>query len=172
MKMNHRHIILILFAIISIFASSFAYYFIYNKTLELAHSYVRDMGDVNSEGDKHQKEQELVRVYESTKESRLKISTFLIHEDKIVNFIETVENIGDSSNTKTEISSINNGDGVVKAKVTSSGSWSGVMTALSLIENLPFSVVIKNVRLSAMSGLDKKGSGWELSLDIEAVSIK
>jgi hypothetical protein len=172
MKINHRHSILIFFAIISIFASSFAYYFIYNKTLELAHAYIRDIGDVNSEGDKNQKEQQLVKVYETTKDSRIKINSFLIHEEKIVDFIETVEMVGINSNTKTEISSINNGDGLVKAQITSSGSWSGVMTALHLIENLPFSVVVKNVRLETMNDLDKKGSAWELSLNIEAISIK
>lgn len=172
MKINQRHYVLILLAIICIFATSYAYYFIYKQTLKLAYDYVRDNGELNSEDDKKQKDQELLKMYESTKESRAKVSTFLVHEDKIVSFIETVESVGDSSNTKTELTTIVNEPGVIKAKVISTGTWSGVMTSLNMLENLPFGAVIKNVRIGVSGGADKKGNSWELSLDIEAMSTK
>ncbi len=172
MKINLRHYILIISAILCILASSGAYYFVYKQAIGQADKYVKVNKELENEDSKKQTEQDLVKTYESTKVSRAQLLSFFVKEDKVVSFIEMVEKVGDQSKTKLELSSINNDNGIIKTNISVKGSWNNVITALMIIENLPLSLNIKNVRLSTSSGLDKKSSGWELQLSIEALSIK
>ena len=93
-------------------------------------------------------------------------------------FIERVEKVGEDSKTELELSSIESLEGEVKAKIEVKGSWSGIMSALMLIENLPFSILINNVHINAPSDLssDEGGVGaakiWTLRMDIEALTAK
>lgn len=172
MKMNHRHYILILFSLASVIFSLFVYVFIYKKTTMQADHYVLSSKEVENEDEKRKSERELVKRFNSTTESRSKLKSFFIVGDKVVDFIEQVEKIGDYSKTDLELSSISNSPGIVKAKVSVKGSWSGVMTALSLLENLPLSANLKNIRLD-VSGDQAKGQHvWNLGLEIEVLAIQ
>lgn len=170
MKINHRHYILVLISIVSVILSLFVYVFIYKKTTMQADHYVLSSKEVENEDEKRKNERELVKRFNSTTESRSKLKSFFVEGDKVVDFIEQVERIGDYSKTDLELSSISNSQGMVKAKVNVQGGWPGVMTALTLLENLPFSVNLKNVRLD-VSGDQAKQHSWTLTLDIEALTI-
>lgn len=172
MKINPRHYILIVFAILSILATGFAYFFIYQKAISQADQYVQVNKEIENEDTKKHNDQDLIKIYNSTKDSREKILTYLVKEDKVVNFIETLEKVGTDSNTKLELSSINNDSGIIKVNVSVKGSWSNVMTSLVLVENLPLSLYIKDVKLNSVSDLEKKGRSWELTFSAEAISIK
>ncbi len=172
MKINYRHYILIFFAILSIFISSASYLFLYNRSIKQSYNYLVTKKEFENEDNRKQGEQGLIKVYNSTKETRSKLNSFLVHEDKIVDFIEMVEKIGLDSDTKLELSSINNVDGVIKANISAKGLWSNNMTALYLIENLPININIKNVRMNSLDESDKKGHIWELSSSIEVMNIK
>jgi hypothetical protein len=172
MKINSRHYILIIFALLSIVAALFSYFFIYNKTLAQVVSYVNVNEEVNNEDSRKKSEEELLNLYESSKESRAKVLTYFVQEDKIVDFIEKVESIGDSSKTKLEISSISNDANSLKAKIKVEGGWVNVMTAFTLIENLPISLSIGNVSIRNTDFGSKTGRTWSLDLDIEALIKK
>lgn len=173
MKINSRHYILIIFALLSIAAALFSYFFIYNKTLAQVINYVNVNEEVENEDSRKKSEEELLSLYESSKESRTKVMDFFVQEDKIVDFIEKVESIGDSSKTKLEISSISNDNKSLKAKIEVEGGWVNVMTAFALIENLPISLSINNVRIRSTDGGGKKPAKiWNLELDIEALITK
>lgn len=180
MKINHKHIILILFGLMSLLFSSFAYIYIYQKTIKLAQNFSKVTLEMNSEDGKKKYEQELIKLYDDEKDNRERVENFLIKDDKIVNFIEIVESVGDITNTKLEISSLNKESNAVKAKVSVMGTWTGIMRALILIENLPVSSKISNVVINTSNGLDKNSSEnktlgvntWKLVFDIEAITIK
>lgn len=171
-------------AVICLCISAYGYLFIYNKSLEQARSYTRITQEVNSEDGKKKYEQELFTMYETSKSSRDKIASFIINNDGIVNFIEMIEKIGESTNTDLELSSINNEKDHIKAKINVKGSWSNVMRALILIENIPLSASISNISLVTSLGLDKSvlktnekipannSNIWNLSMDIESLIFK
>jgi hypothetical protein len=172
MKINIRHYILIIFAFISVAVTMYGYSFIYKKTISQAELYVRTNDDLKDEDVKKQSEQDLIKVYNATAESRPKIASFFVDKIKVVDFIETIEKIGTDSNTVVEISSINNDDTKVKAKILAKGSWGGIMKALILIENLPLNILITNARLDSKDDSENKTSVWILSLDVEAFIFK
>ena len=172
MKINHRHYMLLFFAILSIGVVGYGYYFVYSKTVIQAEHYISANNEVLNEDKKRNNEQEIMKVFNSSKDSRVKIMSFFVHEDKVVEFIEMMEKVGTDSNTNLELSSILNEDDKVKVKINTKGSWSGIMKALLLIENLPLSIHINNVALNVSDVSAKEGSTWSLTLDIEALSIK
>lgn len=180
MKINHKHIILILIGLICLATSAFAYIYIYQKTIKLAQNFSKVSLEMNSEDGKKKYEQELIKLYDDEKDNRERVENFLIKEDKMVNFIEIIENVGEITNTKLEISSLNKESNAVKAKVSVIGTWTGIMRALILIENLPVSSKISNVVFNTSNGLDKNSSEkksssantWKLVFDIEAITIK
>jgi len=169
MKINSKHYTLLMFSIASIVITMFAYVFIYNKTITQADHYVEANSEVLKEGSKRNSEQELIKIHESTKLDRDRLLNFLVPEDKIVNFIESVEKVGEYSNTELELSSITTEGDKVKTKVSVKGGWSSVMTALVLLENLPYSSYISNVKID--NSTDTKVR-WIMSLDLEAILIK
>jgi len=172
MKMNHRHFVLIIFAAITIVVVCVVYFIIYKQTIVQANHYVSANTELVNEDSIKQKETDLRSVYDDTKEQRDSLISFLISEDKAVTFIEMVEKVGSDSGTKLELGSIANVEDILKANVTVAGSWTNVMTALQLLENLPVSSVIYNVNLNSSSELEKSTKIWTMTLNIEALTIK
>ena len=129
--------------------------------------------EVNNEDNRKKSEEDLFSLYESSKESRAKVLNYFVQESKIVDFIEKVEGIGDLSKTKLEISSISNDSNSLKAKIEVEGGWVNVMTAFSLIENLPVSLSINNAKITSTDSTGKKPTKvWNLELDIDALITK
>lgn len=189
MKINSKHYILIIFAIAAIILSIFGYIVMYRNIITQAMNSSKIMNEVNAESEKKKYENDLTAVFNNTVSDRAKLSSYFIHEDKIVDFIENVEKIGTDSGTDLILSSINSDNlssakigtvGHVKAHITVNGSWANVMKSLILIENIPYSLSMNNVRLDSVSGaelsVDNKkevrGKRWNLALDIEVLIIK
>lgn len=172
MKINSRHYILIIFALASMVVSIYGYFFVYKETVKQAENYIHTSKELEDEDNKERGEKELIRIYDSSKESRTKLMSFLVNENKVVDFIETVEGVGDDSGTKIELSAINKDTEKIKARVDAKGSWTGIMRALVLLENLPFSATIRNVRIDTLNDLGKGAHAWNLSLEIEVLTIK
>ena len=169
MKIGTKHYFLICLAIISILVSSFGYWFVYDAVIKQAENYSESSKEEQIEKDNSQKAQELVKIHTDTKDDRAKLPTFAVSEDKVVDFIESVESIGAFTSTKVELSSINNENSFLKAHVQASGNWSDLLNSLVMIENIPYSVSLNNVQFTSFP--DKKGQ-WNMSLDIQALMIK
>lgn len=176
--MNSRHYTLVFFALCSVVAASFGYVLIYKQTAAQAGHSATALLDVENETKQKQHEQELIGIHEETKTEREKLSSFFIAEDSAVDFIERIEKIGTDSQTDLELSSITSDESHIRAKVGVSGTWSGVMNALMLMENMPLSIVLSDVRLDTSGDLESKdkkapkGHMWHLSLSIEALTKK
>jgi hypothetical protein len=179
MKNNSKHITLILFGIISIIVSACGYLYIHDAVINQAERYSIALKDSETYDENKKNEQNLQKIYKQTVVDRAKLDTYIITEDKVVNFIESLENIGKMTNTKVALSSIDSEEmkdlakgtsGHIKAKVDIKGSWSNVMTSLSMLENLPFSITLDNSKLSN-NNLDKSAP-WSLSTGIRVLSIK
>lgn len=168
MKINHRHGILMILALMSIVVTSLSYFYIHKKVILSAEKNISVKKEIQSEDDRKQKEENSLKVYDLAKDKIGGINSFLVEESNIVSFIEMVEHIASSTGARIELSSINFETDKIKTKVNISGSWSDVMNSLLTIENLPLSLNINNLSLNKQGGLEK-GSGWSLSLDIEAL---
>ena len=171
MKINSRHYVLIMISLLCVIIVSYGYYYIYNMAIIQAGNHQNIVSEIKNEDSRSLNTQNLLKVYNATKESRDKLSSYFVNKDKIVNFIEMVEGVGDNSNTELELSSISNDENIIRAKIQVKGSWSGVMTALIMIENLPLSMSINNVRLDSSGDLSKN-HGWNMNLDIEGLINK
>lgn len=178
MKINSRHYALILFALCSIVASSLGYVLIYRQTVVQAEHSAAAALEVANESVKKQHEQELVGVHKATTEERAKLASFFVPEDAAVDFIERIEKVGTDSQTELELSSIVNEGDKIKAKIDVQGTWSSVMNALMLLENMSLGISLNNIRLDTSGDLasqDKKpakGHAWHLTLNVEALTRK
>ncbi len=139
----------------------------YKTIITQAENSSKFINDINTESEKRQHEDELTKIYNNTILDRSKITSFFINEDKVVDFIEKIEKISSDSKTNISLSSINTETGYVGAHINAVGSWSNIMQALILIENLSYGLSINNVH--TVSSGDHK---WNLSLDISVLTIK
>ncbi len=180
MKINHRHYILILVAMATLAVSISAYYLLYRKTVAQAGNYSDTMAEVNSEDDRKKQEKELIKIYESSKEDRAKVASYTLRDDKVVDFIESMEKIGGYAGVAFELVSVSSDKGNIRAGVSAKGSWANTMKALILLENAPFNVSLSNLSLTTSGELETDASAksktpgsntWLLGLDIEVLTI-
>jgi hypothetical protein len=188
MKNNSKHITLIIFGVITIFASAFGYWYLHLAVMNQAQNYALALSDAQTYNENRKNEQNLQKIYRETTDSRVKISSYIISEDRVIDFIESIENIGKTTNTLISLSSINSTEmkgltkgqfGHVKARVDIKGSWSGVMAAISMLENMPFSVSLDTGRLFNGINADlpastkaAKSTSWNFSANINVLSVK
>lgn len=189
MNINHRHYILLIVAFLVFLVSAASYVLLYRAVVSQARQSSQILAEVTLESNKKLHEQELTATYADTLNDRTRVTSFVVSEEKIVPFIESIEKIGTDSGTDLEISAIgtektsaqDGGFGHIAAHIDVKGSWTNIMRALLLIENMPYSAVINNVRFVASDSVEtvqvKKGTPqkirqWGLSLDIRILTSK
>lgn len=179
MNINHRHYILLIFATLAILGSATGYILMYRESVIQARGSALAQAEVILENNKKLHEQELTAAYADSLSDRSRLSSFLVSEDEIVEFIESVEAIGASSGAEVEISGIDTEEiavkdeesfGHISAHLNISGTWVNVMRALILVENMPYSVSLNNIGL--FSSGTAKAKQWELSLDMRVLTSK
>ena len=170
MKLNLKHYTLIIFSVATLIMACVGYYVLYRNIIIQAENSSKVSGDASVENEKKQDEQLLVKAHSETVTERAKLKSFFVYEDNIVEFIERVEKVGLESGTDLELSAIDTKEDHVTAHIVAKGSWSGVMKALVLVENLPYSLSINNVLLDV--SMADKTREWSLVLDIKALSLK
>ena len=174
MKANHKHYILLVLSILA-FASAIAGYWALYYTVTY---HGRESSEVLSKqvlvDEKRQYTQQVESIYEKTASDRALISSHSVTADKVVDFIEIIEQIGTTTSSATVISAIDINEGFLKAHMEMKGSWSDIMKALVLVENIPYSIALNNIRLikSAESAENLGAGSWVLSADIKTPVIK
>lgn len=166
MKTNSKHYILIFFATATILVSGFGYWYVYGTVLKQKENHLKISKDVETDIGKQQYEDELIRLHRDTSVDRARLLDFFISEDKILNFIKIIESIGPSSKSEIKISSITKDSTKVKSHIDIKGGWVNIMLALTLVENLPYSISLDNVNLF------KRDKRWELSFDLSVLILK
>lgn len=121
------------------------------------------------------------------------IDTFFIAKDGVVNFINTLERLGQSTGLKINIQSVSVEQGSdpkdfkegLKLKIETEGSWQDSSRFLSIIENLPYRVVVNSASVilngSSEAILFKDGEFsrkvgpeevWKWTFDITVLKLK
>lgn len=195
MYTNHRHYILLIFALAALVLSVLGFSLLRGNIISQAIESAQAIKDAALIDDQKQHAEEIARKYEKSADDRTKLGSYIVTEDKIVNLIEEIEDIGIRSGAPLELSGITTEPGTaskgvtfntLKARVAGKGSWSSLMQALILLENMPYALSLNNVRLevsgeSSVAELPIKNSKtkpatkqtlWHLTLDIKVLTTK
>lgn len=172
MRINSKHYTLIILGIVTLSITSFGYWFSYKTIMDQVINYSLSIQKLEIDKDNVKQEQKLLDIDSATADRRGVLSSYFVSEDKILDFIKSIESIEKDSSAEITLSSIVSEQiasttGHVKLHVSSSGDWANVNKSLVLIENLPYSIHIDSVSLS-MSDAKK----WNMSLDISALTMK
>ena len=193
MKINYKYFILITVALLSFSVSIYGYYSFYKNIVNKAKESYQARAEVVFEDERRKKEKDLSLLYADTLSSRSRLSSFIVSVDKITEFIEAIEKIGPNSSTDVSLSSINVPDFSLDTKSSMAyttlhlevrGTWSNIIRALTIVENMPYVLSLKHMRLStsevsqtgkAPLGLKVKsavGREWLLFLDLSVLTSK
>jgi hypothetical protein len=101
-----------------------------------------------------------------TKEQREQLDTYFIREDAVVDFIETVEELGRVTGTELSVSSVElepsteEYPSTLRISVDTRGTWKNQYQLLLLLETLPYHINLTGVRLQETPGpvVEWKGS--------------
>ena len=109
---------------------------------------------------------QLIKIVQNeTAEDLVSFNKIILSREKLVPFIDNIEELGRKLNLKADTLSVGNsgnqqspGPEVITLTIESEGSWGSTITFIKAIENLPQRVIIKSVDLS------KSESGWRLKI--------
>ncbi|MDE1975567.1 MAG: hypothetical protein KGI49_03615 [Patescibacteria group bacterium] len=167
----------------AVIAASCAYIYIYAQAQTLSDKAILARDVVAAEKASEANGTDLISMFDSTASARAALPSLFVKSDRVVDFIKSIENVGRQSGASVSISSISADPasgpawttGKVSASVAASGSWSQIMTALGLFENLPFASSLDSASLSASAQSGNNNSAakpsWTLSFDIEAAML-
>lgn len=167
-----KKLIILIFCLVGLIG---IYAFFFVKILDNSQK-LSDLTNKTEEAKRNEKMFAVVeRFFKDSGADIKKLSGFFVESNNVVKFVEYVENLGTLSKTNLSISTIVNegetGDGKNGFKILMSikalGQWSGVMKLISLIENMPYKIEIKNVELSVS---DPKKKEWQTSISFSVLS--
>jgi uncharacterized iron-regulated membrane protein len=161
MKPTYHHYSALAIAFAVFLASIGGYIFIYYSVNDQSAATAKAESDVTTEQGAAVRQQNIVDSLAATADDRALVNSFLLSPDGTVAFIEKVEGISQGSGAAVSLASISADSASVYAHVNIQGQWSNMMRAMHLVENLPYSIGMDNVRVS----LQGKGA-WSEDFDI------
>jgi len=182
MKHIHSHIGLLILAVLTLGISVVVYISMQNAVASsIAHALTaRNL--VRTEQVNSSQEQSILQIYQETATDRARLLQNFVPSDTVVTFIEAIENLGAETGSQVTLTGITadplegalvGTTGNVSGHVTASGSWSAVMSVLTLAEVLPYKVTTDNIAMNVSVVPDGKGQKriWNMSFDIHVLSI-
>ena len=143
--------------LVSIFGYIFIYYSVNDQTASTA---AAEKAVLTEQGTAA-RQKSIVDSLKATVDERAIIGSFVLTSDQTVPFIERVEGISKQSGATVSLVSISSDASLVHAHVNIQGSWTTMMRAMHLVENLPYSISMDSVRVSQV------GKGlWNEDFDI------
>ncbi len=121
------------------------------------------------------------KILAETNSQRDEISSYKIGKDSVVQFLQSIEDMGSSTQTRVHVNTVNQvenpdpGKGTLPPTlhltISVDGSWSGVFAVLKALENLPNSSNINTVTLTHKDNIaaPEKGSAqatWQGNFDL------
>lgn len=180
-KKLSKNTIFLLAAIVLNLAAIGAYYFGYSEIKRINQSVAEVLADIDVQTAKKADDRALKNILDSTRDDRAKIDTYLLTEDDIVGFIETIENLGATSHTAVTTSSVNvdnagsaKGTGYLTMHITTLGTYENTMHFISLVENISHQVAISQLRTSLVDpGVDEKTAReWNSEFGLSVLMLK
>lgn len=120
------------------------------------------------------------------------LDTYLIDSDEVIGFIESIEDLGEKSGVVVEVQNINiedvsvdvnnldaNGNrvtetvrshGKLSVTVKTQSDWVSMMEMILLLQNMPFNLLIKDVRITSGGNVSSGLSQWNAVLNIVGVT--
>jgi hypothetical protein len=191
MKANSKHYALLIMGLLTLVISSTGYWYVYKTTIKQAQKHSFLVREIENNEANNREEVKLLELSSSTMEKRAMLSSYFISDDKILDFIKSMENVEKGSSAEVTLSGIDAGEsqtdgekvtGHVKVRALIKGDWVSVNKAVSLIENLPYSINVSSVTLRSLAvdvvTTDKKSTTvtkkniWEMSLEVNALTMK
>ena len=121
-----------------------------------------------------QNERSLSLLMRETQVERDGLDEHFIRDDTIVPFLDMIEKIGKDAGVSFEVTSVTTTDKEegdefesLHLVITAEGKWENVYRLLSLIETVPYSVVIGKMSLDR-----REGALWVLSFEFDVAKIK
>ena len=124
-------------------------------------------------------------LIKETEGDHIKLNTYFITDDKVVDFIENIENMAKDVGVDIEVVSVyvndikddsiqkNNISELLRLSIEMSGKWSNIYHFVSLVEKLPFKIDILNINLENMyNGDNENPENWKGVLNLSAVKLK
>ncbi|MBL7045136.1 MAG: hypothetical protein ISR98_00855 [Parcubacteria group bacterium] len=120
-------------------------------------------------------------LIKDTQENRLKLDTYFVVDDKIVNFIEEIEELSRDVGVDTEVVSVNVDEGkanniseLLKLDLNIEGKWEDVFQFITLIEKMSFKISVSQASLQVIYDNESKISSgiWKGFLSINVVKLK
>ncbi len=189
MKAKSKHYFLLIIGLALVVATGFGYWYVYKIVISQAEKWSQLSQEIKNNEQYNKQEAKLLNISSSTLDRREKLFSYFVSDDKILDFIKSIESIADYTSTQVVLSAITAEDlsdkeagstGHITIHAEVKGGWVNVNKALVLIENLPYSLSIKSIRLNTATinevATDKKKAtsvnAWSLSLDISALTMK
>ncbi len=168
MRLNSKHYFLLLIGLCSVIVTSIGYWYVYKSVIVNGQKKAALIREIEIDNDNKKNQEFLTEVSKATEQDRAKLASYFISEDDVLGFITSIESIEKVSSTTVKISSISNDSSInhIRANIEISGGWVNVRRALSMIENLPYSINIDSINLSFNS------NKWNMTLSIKALSTK
>jgi hypothetical protein len=168
MRSNYKNFVLLLIGIASVILACAGYWFVYNSVVDNSRQNSLVMQEIDKDLESKKNEDNLLEIGKATELDRQRLSTFIISEDKILDLITSIEDVGNFSSTEIVISSILKDETgkYINIKVDVNGAWMNINKALVLIENLPYSLTIDYVQIALAEGK------WKMNINVKALTTK
>lgn len=114
-------------------------------------------------------------ISKESRQQHIKIDTYLVSEDKAVNFVEQLEAIGKEQSIDVKIDSLEEkpigpqNRSVLSLNVIVKGPWQKVMRTVDLIETMPHKTDITTLQLRRLDG---DGGMWEGNFTVNVAMTK
>ncbi len=163
-----------LYLVIAIAVYASFYFYINNKetnTVEIA---------VQIEQLKKQNNQmhNLIAMVRDTEEGRERISSFFVDSDRIIEFLETIESLGDNAGVEINVRSINENNTdtedvkELELNVDFVGSWAEVHHFLILLESIPVKMVVERLTFNELSENEEGEETWRGNVFFKTLQLE
>lgn len=168
MRPNYKHYILLLIGIGTVVISGLGYWYVYTSIINNAQRNSMVIKEIERNKENKKNEEDLLEMGKATEGYRTKLSTYILSEDEIIDFITSIENIEKSTQSEVIISSISKNDvqDHIRLHVDIKGGWVNINKSLIMLENLPYSITIDYANFTQNSGK------WTLSINLSALYAK
>ena len=184
MKHTTSHILFLILAIsVTILVGAIYWYMSYAINVSISRAAMARSA-IDTDLSNKNRQQTFLNTYNDTAADRARLSGFFIPANRVVTFIEVVENLSQQSGAKVSLVSVNADNldglpsgtqGIVRASVSAIGSWSSVMRALKLAESLPYKISVSNVNLATSGGGSSSTKAetriWSVNFDLVVATM-
>ncbi len=182
---NTKKTLIFITILVVITTATYIVFFIGIKNKNESISLVANEIDIALE--KEVKLKSIKNLIKDTENDRAKLNAYFVVDDKVIDFIEDIENLAKDTNVDLKVMSIDiNDDGnntpqqnniseLLQLNLKVAGLWDNLFHFISLVDELPFRVDISKVNLQVVydsNNKDKNPTDWEGMFVVSVLKLK